>query len=207
MTPSRRTVATASALAASALTACGGGAAKQDDAASKPAATPRSELRGTPAGPMVQARPGVILDLTAVDLEVRGPDPAVIEAVGLEGTSPKLGRLGAVAVRSDTREDATVVGPLRRVWPRTGRNVRPVEGLKVSPGGFKNGRPAAPRDAINGPWTMHYGFRVLGPGRLKAGTAVIAYRQGNARRLLRVPLGFETCSPPRGMPSACESYR
>lgn len=145
------------------------------------------------------------LDLTAVDLEVRGPDPAVIEAVGLEGTSPKLGRLGAVAVRSDTRDDATAVGPLRRVWPRTGRNVRPVEGLKVVPGGFKDGRPAAPRDAITGPWTIHYGFQVLGTGRLKAGTAVIAYRQGAARRLLRVPLALENCSPPRGMPTACGS--
>lgn len=54
MATARRTVATASALAASALTACGGGAAKQDDAA-KPAATSRSELRGTSAGGMVVA--------------------------------------------------------------------------------------------------------------------------------------------------------
>jgi hypothetical protein len=206
MAPGRRTVATASALAVSALTACGGSATKQDDAASKPAATPRSELRGIPVGgPLLEGRPGVTLDVGGVDLEVRGADPAVIEAVGLEGSSPKLGRLGAVAVRSDTKEDATVIGPLRRVWPRTGQNVRQVEGLKISPGGFKNGRPASPREAITGPWTIHYGFRVLGPGRLKAGTAVIAYRQGTARRLLRVPLEFENCSPPRGMPSTCDS--
>ena len=206
MAPARRTLATASALAAGALTACGGGAAKPDDAANKPGATSRSELRGIPTGgTLLEGRPGVTVDAGGVDLEVRGADPAVIEAVGLEGTSPKLGRLGAVAVRSDTKEDATVIGPLRRVWPRTGQNVRQVEGLKISPGGFKNGRPASPREAITGPWTIHYGFRVLGPGRLKAGTAVIAYRQGTARRLLRVPLEFENCSPPRGMPSTCDS--
>ena len=160
-------------------------------------------MRGISGGTSLTARPGETLDVSAVDLEVRGPDPAVIEAVGLEGTTPKLGRLGAVAVRSDTKEDATVVGPLRRIWPRTGPNARPVEGLKISPGGFKNGRPAAPRNAVTGPWTIHYGFQVLGRDRLKAGTAVIAYRQGTARRLLRVPLDFETCSP-RGTPSACE---
>ncbi len=203
MTPSRVTAATAAALAASALVACGGGA-KKDDAAGKPAATTNSELRATSGGTSLTGRPGDTLDVSAVDLEVRGADPAIIEAVGLERTSPELGRLGAVAVRSDTKEDATVVGPLRRVWPRTGRNVRPVEGLKVSPGGFKDGRPTASRDATTGPWTIHYGFQVLGRGRLKAGTAVIAYRQGTARRLLRVPLEFETCSPPRGIASACD---
>ncbi len=185
--------ATPVAVVCVAAAGCGG---KKDSRTAATSARPSSSLYvlSSKSG-FTTSRVGDVLDVSAVALGVRGKEPAVVELVGLEGTSAGLGRLGASAVPGGTPGDANVIGPIGTAWPPRAKGARPVEGLRVDPGGTDvNGRPAAGEERINEPWTLHYGFRVMRPGALRYGTAVIAYRQSGRRRITRVPLDFTMCA-------------